>query len=142
MQASKSGNSQKWQMLLLLAVFLIGGATMMIDVLGVGGNDSASAPAEALSVGVQVGPTKPGAYACAFPDTARRSVAYVQAGQQDKFAALFDSSECRELPRDQDLAVVMVTDGYVLVRGTDKFFDKGAWAPPGMLYVVNQEQDQ
>ncbi|GGP19796.1 hypothetical protein GCM10010970_12390 [Silvimonas iriomotensis] len=119
-------------MWLLLGVFLVGAASMLIDVAGVG-SDNASAPAFRLQTGMEVGPTRPGAYACAFIDTARNSVRYVQTGQRDKFQALFESRECRELPRDQNLLVIAQDRDYVQVRGRDSYFAKGAWAPPDML---------
>ncbi|MBB5190225.1 hypothetical protein HNQ50_000947 [Silvimonas terrae] len=131
MNAVQTSKSQKWQMWLLLGVFVVGAASMMIDVVGLSG--VASAPTQVLQAGAAVEPSRPGAYACAFADTAHNSVTYVQNGQQDKFQALFESRECRELPQDQHLQVMAVDGGYAQVKGTDSYFAKGAWAPPGML---------
>ncbi len=134
MNAVQTSKSQKWQMWLLLGVFVVGAASMMIDVVGLSG--AASAPSQMLQAGAAVAPSQPGAYACAFADTAHNSVTYVQNGQQDKFQALFESRECRELPKDQHLQVVTVDQGYAKVKGVDSYFGKGAWVPPGMLQAV------
>ncbi|GGP27414.1 hypothetical protein [Silvimonas amylolytica] len=135
MNAVVTSKSQKWQMWLLLGVFVVGAASMLIDVVDAG-DPTASVPVITLQAGMPVVPTKPGAYACAFADTAHNSVTYVQTGRQDKFQALFESRECRELPRDQHLQVIAVDQGYVQIRGADQYFGKGAWAPPGMLQLA------
>ncbi|GAB7126514.1 hypothetical protein JCM19000A_10210 [Silvimonas sp. JCM 19000] len=132
MRASKF---QKGQLILLAVVIVVGVGSMLLDVTGVGSKGGAGAP---LSVGGQAVAARAGAYACAYADTARKTVELIAQGNQDKFETFFDSNECREIDRDLKLEVVALDGDFAQVRGPGTFFGRsgGVWVPPGMLHGV------
>lgn len=132
MRASKF---QKGQLVLLAVVIVVGVGSMLVDVTGIGSKGNSGAP---LVVGGQAMAARAGSYACAFEDTARKTVDLIAQGNQDKFETFFDSNECREIDRDMKLDVVALDGGFAQVRGPGTFFGRsgGVWVPPGMLQGV------